>query len=212
MLTLARLGNLKTLNYSPITSKERLNAESYYLSLIARELNFSDSKLQSQILATHPRYEYLVSEYGEPVINREASAVNPNSLAARLIKFNFYLKTESAEGARDEALVESFEAEIPMSVTAYTLLGIVAKEFGIPPRKCKLIWETGDWMLAPRVDDVDADWDSDSDGGAVEKDDEGSDKEDVGGRVMREVEIVPGTRVVGNWVEGMEAVVRVEIR
>ncbi|KAF2274551.1 RNI-like protein [Westerdykella ornata] len=210
MLTLARLGNLKVLNYSPISPKERLNAESYYLSLIGRELNYSPPHLESHILASHPRYAYLSSEYGVPVINRTTTAVNPNSLAARLIRFTFYLG-ESAKHALEERCLKHderrFEMEIPKSCTAYTVLGIVGMYFGLPPIKCKLIWETGDWMHAPHA----AETGDDSDSESTDEDSEGEEK---GGKqqVMREVEIVPGTRLVGNWVEGTEAVVRVEVR
>jgi hypothetical protein len=218
MLTLARLGHLKALNYSPITAKERLNAESYYLSLIAREVNFSPPQLEAKILASHPRYAYLCSEYGEPVINRSTSSVNPNSLAARLIRFTFYLG-ESAKRAltsdtssSEKAMERRFEAEIPKSCTAYTLLGIVGRRIGIPPMKCKLVWETGDWMPAPRTEDATADeeWESEH---SDEDDEEGVEKEGVGKqKIMREVEIVPGTKAAGNWVDSMEAVVRIEMR
>jgi hypothetical protein len=213
MLTLARLGNLKSLNYSPITPKERLNAESYYLSLIARELNYAPPHLEAEIIASHPRYAYLCAEYGEPVINRSINAVNPNSLAARLIRFTFYLG-ESAKQALSQEMAGKeetrFEAEIPKSTTAYTLLGIVGKRFGLPPMKCRLIWETGDWMPAPRTSEAgDEGYDSES----SDEDSDAEDKEQTGKqKVMREVEIVPGTRAAGNWVEGMEAVVRVELR
>ncbi|KAF2746512.1 tubulin-specific chaperone E [Sporormia fimetaria CBS 119925] len=212
MLTLARLGNLKTLNFSPISAKERLNAESYYLSLIARELNFSSPEEAARILASHPRYAYLCEEYGEPVINRTAGTLNPNSLAARLIRFTFYLGASAQVflGQAPSEETSKFETEIPKSCTAYTLLGVVGKHFGISPIKCRLIWETGDWLPAPRDEDTaDSDWESDSDG-------EGADTEDGGKsareKVMREVEIVPGTRAVGNWVDGMEVTVRVEVR
>jgi hypothetical protein len=212
MLTIARLGNLKSLNYSPITAKERLNAEAYYLSLIGRELNFSSPDLEQQIIASHPRYAYLISEYGEPVIKRSTDSVNPNSLAARLLRFHFYLG-ESAKEYLKQATAsnreERIEAEIPRSCTAYTLLGIVGKKFGIPPRKCKLIWETGDWIPAPRTDILDeADSETESTG------DDDSDDEEVRAKemIMREVEIVPGTRLVGNWIDGKEATIRIEVR
>lgn len=211
MLTLARLGNLKSLNYSPITAKERLNAEAYYLSLIGRELNFASADLEKQILASHPRYEYLVSNYGEPVINRSTNSVNPNSLATRLIRFTFYLD-ESAKHATSatppQGEEKRIEVEIPRSCSAYTLLGIVGQKFSIPPKKCKLIWETGDWVPAPRIEDIESDnWDSAS------SDEEADHEKDVGrNMIMREVEIVPGTKAVGNWVEGQDVTVRVEVK
>ncbi|KAH9870551.1 hypothetical protein IAQ61_006027 [Plenodomus lingam] len=193
MLTLARLGNLKTLNHSPINDKERLNAESYYLSMIAKEVQFAPEGLREQILASHPRYGWLCEEYGEPDVKRSVDAVNPNSLAARLVKIKFHR-------APGEAV---FEAEIPMSCTAYTVLGIVGKRFGVPPLKCRMIWETGDWMSARKTM-----------GGVTDEEWESDDSEaDIGmQRIMREVEIVPGTRSIGTWVDGTEAAVRVEVK
>lgn len=193
MLTLARLGNLKILNHSPINSKERLNAESYYLSLIVREVQFAPADLREHILKSHPRYKWLCDEYGEPDIQRSANAVNPNSLAARLIRINFYLATTATE---------IYEAELPMSCTAYTVIGVVSKHFNIKPTKCRLIWETGDWMLTRKIvaNGGDEDWDSDD-----------SDAEIGMESIMREVEIVPGTRSIGTWIDGIEATVRVEV-
>ncbi|CAO2650380.1 Nn.00g016720.m01.CDS01 [Neocucurbitaria sp. VM-36] len=193
MLTFARLGNLTTLNHSPINAKERLNAESYYLSLIAREVQFAPENLREQILNKHPRYKWLCEEYGEPDIQRSHNAVNPNSLAARLLRIKFYLATSKSE---------TYETEIPMGFTAYTVLGIAGKHFGIKPWKCKLIWETGEWISAKKTtaDIVEEDWESDD-----------SDEEIGTERIMREVEIVPGTRSVGTWIDGTEATVRVEV-
>ena len=194
MLTLARLGNLKTLNHSPIDPKERLNAESYYLSMIAKEVQFAPENLREQILKSHPRYAWLCEEYGEPDIQRVANAVNPNSLAARLLRIRFHLAADKSK---------TYVAEIPMSFTAYTVLGMVGKHFGIMPMKCKLLWETGDWMPAKSnvANFDDDDWDSDD-----------SEDEARMNRVMREVEIVPGTRSIGTWIDGSEATVRVEIK
>ncbi|KAJ4986893.1 tubulin-specific chaperone [Stagonosporopsis vannaccii] len=194
MLTLARLGNLKVLNHSPISDKERLNAESYYLSLIAKEVQFAPENLRDQILGSHPRYQWLCEEYGEPDIKRSKNAVNPNSLAARLLRIKFYL-------AHDKKTAQ--ELEIPMSCTAYTVLGIVSRHFGLMPIDCRLIWETGDWMLARRTmaDIEDNDWDS-----------ENSESETGVGKVMREVDIIPGTRSIGTWIDGMEATVRIELK
>jgi hypothetical protein len=194
MLTLARLGNLSTLNHSPINAKERLNAESYYLSLIAKEVQFAPENLQEQILGSHPRYKWLCEEYGEPDIRRSKNAVNPNSLAARLLRIELYLASDKTK---------AHEVEIPMSCTAYTVLGMVGKKFGVMPTECRLIWETGDWIPARRsmADVEEEEWDS-----------EDSEDETVANKVMREVEITPGTRSIGTWIDGMEATVRVELK
>jgi hypothetical protein len=194
MLTVARLGKLETLNHSPINPKERLNAETYYLSMIAKELQFAPENMQEQLLSSHGRYTWLCEEYGEPVVQRSANAVNPNSLAARLLRIRFYLAGDKSK---------TYEAEIPMSFTAYSVLGMVGKYFSIKPMRCRLLWETGDWMPAKSlVADFGADeWDSDD-----------SDDEARVDREMREVEIVPGTRSIGTWIDGSTATVRVEVR
>jgi hypothetical protein len=193
MLTLARLGNLKTLNHSPINSKERLNAESYYLSMIAKEVQFAPENLKEQILKSHPRYEWLCEEYGEPDVQRSANKVNPNSLAARLLRIHFYLAANKAK---------VYEAEIPMTCTAYTVLGMVGKHYDIKPTECKLVWETGDWMPAKsNVVGFDED----------EYDSDDSEDEAKMDRVMREVKVIPGTRSIGTWIDGSEATVRVEM-
>ena len=194
MLTLARLGELKILNHSPISDKERLNAESYYLSLIAKEVQFAPENMRDEILATHPRYQWLCEEYGEPDIKRSRNAVNPNSLAVRLLRIRFYLANDKTK---------TIEEEIPMSCTAYTVLGVVGKQFGVMPMDCRLIWETGDWMPARRtMADVEIE----------EEDSEDDEDETATGKVMREVEITPGTRSIGTWIDGVEATVRVELK
>lgn len=194
MLTLARLGNLKTLNHSPINEKERLNAESYYLSMIAKEVQFAPANLREQILKSHPRYEWLCEEYGAPDIQHSTNIVNPNSLAARLLRLRFYLATDQSK---------TYEAEIPMRFTAYTVLGMVGKHFGLKPLSCRLLWETGDWMPAKSNAAIfnDGDW--------SEEDGEDESEQD---KAMREVEILPGTKSLGTWIDGSQATIRVEIK
>ncbi|KAH8731181.1 tubulin-specific chaperone E [Phaeosphaeriaceae sp. PMI808] len=194
MLTLARLGNITTLNYSPINPKERLNAESYYLSMIVKQVQFAPENLQEQILQSHPRYKWLCGEYGEPDLRRSVNAVNPNSLAARLLRIQFYLATDKSK---------RYESEVPKSCTAYTVLGMVGRHFDIKPMMCKLIWESGDWMPAQgNAEKPDED-------GWVSEDSEAEAQID---RVMQEVEIVPGSRSIGTWIDGSEATVRVEVK
>lgn len=103
---------------------------------------------------------------------------------------------------------------IPLTVDTYCLKGIVTRLFSLPPLECKLIWETGELdPVAGREDEegwsVSED-DSDEDGGEKgrlkEKD------KDKDRWVQREVELVDGTREVGNLVEGKKVRVRVEAR
>ncbi|KAF2637026.1 hypothetical protein P280DRAFT_458747 [Massarina eburnea CBS 473.64] len=197
MLVLARLPLLQILNYSPVLPKERLNAESYYLSLIAKELASAPMAEEEAILKSHPRWKDLCEEYGEPAVRRVEGGVNPNSLAARLMCLRVYRKDAGEKGEK--------EIEVPKGATAYTVLGVVSKEFGVKPRMCRLVWETGDWMPAAREEvDEDDDWDSGSESGEEDKARPNS--------VMREVEIVPGTRSIGTWIEGNEATVRLEVK
>ncbi|KAL5373400.1 hypothetical protein DPSP01_012758 [Paraphaeosphaeria sporulosa] len=204
MLTIARLSCLTILNYSPITDKERLNAESYYLSLIGKELAYAPEADEAAILEDHPRWKELCEEYGEPRVERERGGVNPNSLAARLVKLHVYLKEQ--EGGNKKTTV----LEIPARCTAYTLLGLVGRAFDLPPTKLRLVWETGDWVPAAQasVDVAEAESEDEDE----DEEDEEDEEDGEGQRVEREVEIVAGTRGVGTWVEGMEGTIRVELR
>lgn len=204
MLTIARLGRLQTMNFSTISAKERLNAETYYFSQIAAELSAAPKNEESRIAATHRRYPELCAEYGAPTIVRlDANAVKPNSLAARLINFTFCPgESVKAKLGADGRAVEEFSVELPRSFTVYSMLGIVGKRLDLPPLELRLYWETGDWV--PVGDDGAADveeWDS------SDEDESGAGK----GSVVREVEWVAGTKMVGTWVEGMAARVRVEL-
>ncbi|EON67417.1 hypothetical protein W97_06670 [Coniosporium apollinis CBS 100218] len=208
MLTLARLSRLKTLNYSPITPKERLNAETYYLSQIAKELSLSSEDKTLEILSRHRRYAELCAEYGEPTIQRTtAQSIDPNSLAARLMKLNFLLHGTAAAKAASAAS-SSFSIEVPKRFTAYTVLGLVGKQLGLPPIKLRLVWETGEWD-PPAKDQLAVDelWDSDDE---IEDEIVRGKRERKG--VPREVEIVGGTRSISTWVDGSEADIRVEMK
>lgn len=161
--------------------------------MIAKEVQFAPENMRERILESHPRYKWLCEEYGEPDVQRSANKVNPNSLAARLLRIRFYLAADKSK---------MYETEIPMNCTVYTVLGFVGKHFSTKPYKCKLIWETGDWMHVARdAGDLGEDYDSDD-----------SEKEIRVDRVMREVEIVAGTRPIGTWIDGTEATVRVEVK
>lgn len=72
--------------------------------------------------------------------------------------------------------------------------------------KLKLVWETNDWdfMAKNPVAEV-GEWDEDVD-------EHGGQEEVARERLRREVELVAGTRLVGTWIDGSEADIRVEIR
>lgn len=201
MLTIARLPNLQTLNHSTITAKERLNAETYYLSQIAQEISLAPAEEEAAIVARHPRYRDLCEEYGSPHIERAGeSKVDPNSLAARLVACTFR-RTVPGQPAQGD---DCFAVELPKSLSIYSVLGIVGKHYGVLPLMLKLVWETGEKDPVSRsttggVQGV-RDWDS--------EDEEG---DSTGQEWMeREVELVAGTRPLGTIVEVSEASIRVE--
>jgi len=69
----------------------------------------------------------------------------------------------------------------------------------------RLVWETGEWDVSkPREQENIGDWDS--------EDDDGQETSLGNERVRRMVELVPGTRAIGTWVEGNEVDVKVEVR
>jgi len=193
MLTIARLPQLELLNYSKITDKERLNAETYYLGHIAIELSNADEHQREAVLARHPRYRNLCEEYGEPTISSQpkANEVDLNSLAARLISITFTTTP-----------YKTWTECIPESLNTYALLGLVGKRLRVMPLKLRLIWETGERDPARSEGSEAPEWWDSSD----------EESEAEGGEwIAREVELVPGTRPLGTYMEGREARVRVEV-
>ncbi|KXT04383.1 hypothetical protein AC578_3588 [Pseudocercospora eumusae] len=204
MLTVARLPQLETLNFSKITEKERLNAENYYLREIAAEVSLAPEEQTAEILARHPRWTALCEEYGEPTISRapKLDEVDPRSLAARLVTITFYLGYEDFQGNPTRSWVK----ELPKSFNIYTLLGMVGKVLGVSPLKLGLILETGEKdPIGKNNGDGSVEWwDSDEDEAVVMND--GADL------VSREVELLASTRALGTYIEGREARIRVEAR
>lgn len=202
MLTLARLSCLRALNYSSISAKERLNAESYYLSQIAKELAAVSEGSEVNVVAQHPRFHELCEEYGQPAVARSTSALNPNSLAARLIKIELRLTDNARQRMAVENALSTLTIEVPQSLTAYSVMGIVGRRLGLQPLKLGLVWETGEWLLATEESNTEVgEWDSE------EEDQEVSQR-----KVAREVDIIAGTRMIGTWLEGVtEAILRVEV-
>ncbi|KAK6006508.1 hypothetical protein QM012_006918 [Aureobasidium pullulans] len=202
MLTIARLPQLETLNYSKITEKERLNSETYYLSQIGRELSLSPKEKDKDILASHPRWRELCEEYGEPKIERQAeSKLDPNSLAARLLECTVYSpSTAGLSNLPNET--NPLVIEIPKSCSIYKVHGILGRRLGVEPTHLHLVLETGE---KDRVDM--ATWN-----GVEEWDSDQEDAEEVGEEWKeREEVLVPGTRPLGTYVDGSKARIRVEL-
>lgn len=204
MLTIARLPQLETLNYSRISDKERLNSETYYLGQIAAELSRAPIEYAAAITSRHPRWRALCEEYGEPAIQRQLKQdeMDPNSLAAKLVHFRFTL----APNALPEVSSRTWCDEIPKLFKIYTVLGMIGKRLGVVPLTLRLIWETGEQDPVGRDGGYTGpeEWDS--------SDDEGATSVTEGNLIAREIELVAGTRAVGTYIEGREANVRVELK
>lgn len=208
MLTLGRLANLKSLNFSTITPAERTNAEIFYLSRIAKEMAAVPESEESIVTAKHRRFSELCKIYEAPVVRRAEKAINPDLLEARLIKFTFRLPAGTLPGQTSEI---SKVQEIPRGFDVYRIKGIVGKLFDLRPLSFCLIWETGEWD--PVAGYEDEEYDSED---LEEADDSVTVDAESGGAkgkwMRREVELEDSTRQVGNSVDGMEAKVRLELR
>jgi hypothetical protein len=205
MLTLARIGNLKTLNFSNISAEERRNAEMFYLSRIKQAMEMVPETEEHTVTSQHKRYAQLCEIYGAPMVVRKSTeAINPDFLEARLIKFTFFFPPNSTSG--HEGITKAIE--IPKGFDIYRVKGIVGRLFNIPPLSLRLIWETGEWdPVAGYEEQAEDDEDSDNENMAtpVTSDNKGK-------WMKREVEIEDGTRQIGFCVDGMEATVRIELR
>jgi hypothetical protein len=202
MLTIARLPQLKYLNYSKITEKERLNAETYYLGQIAAELARAPPGEHSTVLARHPRYKALCKEYGEPTIQRQLAKdeLDPNSLAAKLVTVTFTL----SDGLLPQTSQRSWTQEIPKSFNIYAVLGMVGKRLGLRPLELRLILESNENDPVGKESGYDGPgwWDSGDDEAETTKD----------RWVKRQVELVTGTSSLGTFIEAAAAHVRVVLR
>jgi hypothetical protein len=213
MLTLSRLASIHTLNYSKITAQDRSNGELYYLSLIGKELSAYPESAEREILATHPRYQELCEKYGPPTIRRAelaGAAVNPRSVAARLVSLAFRLHSSiGSDGNQDLFRVQ----KIPRSFDTYQVKVIASRLFNLPPYQCRLVWETDelDPVNKEKKDD-EADWDSDEDEALGEITKSVPTTEDAE-FVRREVELLDSTRDIGFWFQPdiVEARIRVEV-
>jgi hypothetical protein len=267
MLTIARLPQLKTLNFSPITDKERLNSEIYYQNQIALELELASTSdfssagdaaaSREAILAQHPRWSALCEEYGVPAAKTQgednASIVgahdymkNPNSLGARLVHLSFVLDTNSVPGttslapasAEAQPVEQSWTQELPRVYDIYSLLGNVGnhlsrsvyKEGRIHSLRIRLFWLSGEFRTklpghgtndskktSQKIQGDNAQQHSEASGvvewwDSSEEDDSDTVADTAVDSLPREeieVELLPGTRSIGSYIEGRSARLRV---
>ncbi|PHH67220.1 hypothetical protein CDD81_2989 [Ophiocordyceps australis] len=215
MMTVARLGRLKSVNFTQVRQGDRANAEMFYLSRIARQLAAVPESAEHTVLALHPRYAELCAIYGAPDILRR-DQVDPSFLEARLIKVAFYCGVQDTKTAR-----------IPRSFDIYAVRGIAGKLFGLSPLKIRLVWETGEWDPVAGYDEADDGSDCDCDDGNSNDARSrsapyglGETRHEVGieeargqsGRwVKREAELTDGPKQLGYCVDGHDVKIRLEV-
>lgn len=226
LLTIARLGTLKELNYSPITPAERANAELYYISTIVASLASTtpSSSEERAILASHPRWGELCSIHGTPDIPRDSVVVQdtkaypPGSLGSRLVRFHFAYTPASIDkrGESEDLDTQTQSKLMPTSISTYRLQAIVARLFELRVREVKLVLET---------DEIDPVGEAEGGRGSISEEDVAPGAEMVQDQAgqpdgsskwrRREEELVGSTRPVSDWLpmdiagKGAKARVRV---
>ncbi|KAI5780439.1 hypothetical protein EDC01DRAFT_710654 [Geopyxis carbonaria] len=128
MFAIGRLPDtMHVLNHSAVTSKERENAEMWYLSRIAQEISEAGEARRAEVLSRHRRWDELCRLHGEPSI--AAPAVRDDkTLNARLLEFELH----AAHG--QQWLLK----KIPRSTPASTLKSLTGRWFGIQPLQVRL--------------------------------------------------------------------------
>jgi hypothetical protein len=210
MLVLARLGNLKSLNFSPISDVDRRNAEMFYLSRIGQEMASVPESEEHTITSQHIRYAELCEKYDKPDIVRTGpEAINPDFLEARLINFTFHMPPNTLPDQKDA--IER-KKEIPKGFDIYRVKGIVGRLFDVKPLYIRLIWETGEFDPVAGYEEGEHESSDDEDNDMITIEVEKPASAQAGEWMKREVDIEESTRQVGSFVDGMEARVRVEVR
>jgi hypothetical protein len=233
-LTLARIPTLLSLNHSTITSRDREEAEIYYISIAERELSAalaetpvsSRERHVSGAKRQYPRYEELCRKYErESVFNKKQLASKetpaqtsyaPGTLGVRLVKTHFYIPQKD-EGSRASSSVipTTFSRLIPRTISVYTLKALLARTFSLPALQFRLIYESPelDPVVAPRGGNDRANWDTwgDWDLDHPLKDPDAVEKQGKKWK-KREVEILDGTREWAFYIEDgvIDATIRIE--
>lgn len=220
-LTLARLPRLQGLNHSAVTEKERLNAEAFYLGQISGELAAvpeGDEQGEKEVLDRHPRWDELCLEYGKPDIASKRlqtegkGTLDPGSLGARFVELHVKRAPGDAVYAAAGAEAKSWRMKVPKAMDVYGVLGLVGRSMGVSPLELRLFVETGEVEVGAR-DCAYAGpewWDSDDEGDESVVEIKG--EMDVDELKREQVELVPGTRALGTYVEGRSAVVEVRVK
>lgn len=166
---IARIKSLQTFNGSEIKKKEREDAEKYYLKQCGRDkmaLMSSESSSNSNymnFLEMHPRYEELVSMYGDPCENESSSSATTR-VSNEFV--SLYIKNVAASVASHGHIVEK---KIPYGLTIKKLKLMCQRLFKLDTSKQHLFYvDVGHSLPEPLSDDFkDIDFYAVKDGGTI---------------------------------------------
>jgi hypothetical protein len=153
------------------------------MSLIVQELSLAPESETPKIKESHPRWDELCEEYGEPTIKRQSDHIDPRSLAARLLTLEFSLSPAAASLFNKSSDEKAMVKHLPKRFNIYSVLGAMARAYGqnfvAPGLSLNLVTE--DW-------------------------------EDIEGKMeKRVVRLIPETRGIGTFLEDGERVGRVRV-
>jgi len=160
-LTLARIPNLKSLNYTTITARDREEGEIYYLFVAEKDITSmiherdgetSLHHLLESARSKYRRYESLCQKYDRDSIflqyaHQSATAASasipvqtyaPGTLGARLVHTTFYIRPTPGTKSRRH----SWTRLAPLSVSSYHLKAVLARHFQLPRPQFRLIYES----------------------------------------------------------------------
>jgi hypothetical protein len=124
-LTIARIPGLEELNASPISAKERLEAERRYVSSVARQLllvNQDDEK--AKVLLLHPLFESLAALHKDSMAAASATA---GGGGATLAPVNVVIRSMAA----DSCSMEPLQKRLPGGLKVGRVKAMCMRAFGL---------------------------------------------------------------------------------
>ncbi len=138
--TIARIPQIKYLNSSQISEKERLEAERRYVSVVSRELlkDFTtstiddngidiDAEAKGLIFKKYPRFEELMVKHKETMVAAQSSFSGSDSGALSSTVVNITIRSMAAESCTFEPI----EKKLPLSMKVHRLKVMCGRGFGL---------------------------------------------------------------------------------
>jgi hypothetical protein len=128
-ITIARIGHLTFLNGSPITAKERNNAETTYVRRCIRDFDDGNDHATDRIIASgqHPRFSELYQRYSAELVTlskaRAGNTIQSDALEVILKNLSFI----------SNGSLEPVSKKLPASLQVARLRQLVKQLFGLEP-------------------------------------------------------------------------------